>query len=259
MTAGLRPDAVLETVLYAENLEAVSDFYGWVLNLPLVHEDGRMKAHRVSAQSLLLLFRSGASRRPVPVPGGTIPPHDGAGGMHVAFAVAPGAMASWRRRLRDHDIPIEARVTWPSGAESLYFRDPAGNLVELAPPDLWRGRGRARPADTGRRETLSKEARDAIVKTLRGMISRDVPQAVEVGLMPGMLGYRRDGGEIFCMILWEQSGVQLRFPFCPAIARSDDRFEPIAGTGACRFVLRRRSDLPDALLRAAIRSAADGA
>ena len=28
---------------------------------------------------------------------------------------------------------------WPNGARSLYFRDPAGNSVEIAEPRLWFG------------------------------------------------------------------------------------------------------------------------
>jgi len=28
-------------------------------------------------------------------------------------------------------------VKWPRGGTSLYFRDPAGHLVELATPGLW--------------------------------------------------------------------------------------------------------------------------
>ncbi len=30
-------------------------------------------------------------------------------------------------------------VNWDQGGTSLYFRDPAGNSIELAPPTLWGG------------------------------------------------------------------------------------------------------------------------
>ena len=30
-------------------------------------------------------------------------------------------------------------VPWPEGGRSIYFRDPAGNSLELAPPTLWGG------------------------------------------------------------------------------------------------------------------------
>jgi hypothetical protein len=28
-------------------------------------------------------------------------------------------------------------VTWPNGALSIYFRDPAGNSIELVTPNIW--------------------------------------------------------------------------------------------------------------------------
>jgi catechol 2,3-dioxygenase-like lactoylglutathione lyase family enzyme len=34
-------------------------------------------------------------------------------------------------------ITIEAEVTWPNGGRSLYFRDPAGNSLEIASPSIW--------------------------------------------------------------------------------------------------------------------------
>jgi hypothetical protein len=34
-------------------------------------------------------------------------------------------------------VPIEKEVAWPNGGQSLYFRDPAANLVELVTPGIW--------------------------------------------------------------------------------------------------------------------------
>ena len=34
-------------------------------------------------------------------------------------------------------MTIEADFRWPNGARSLYFRDPAGNSVEIVDPGLW--------------------------------------------------------------------------------------------------------------------------
>jgi hypothetical protein len=50
------------------------------------------------------------------------------------------------RRLRwtpAHGVEVEREIGWPDGSRSLYVRDPAGNSVELAPPSLWGGLGRA--------------------------------------------------------------------------------------------------------------------
>jgi catechol 2,3-dioxygenase-like lactoylglutathione lyase family enzyme len=43
----------------------------------------------------------------------------------------------WRARLEAAGVPIESRVTWPRGGESLYVRDPDGHSVELLTRGLW--------------------------------------------------------------------------------------------------------------------------
>jgi catechol 2,3-dioxygenase-like lactoylglutathione lyase family enzyme len=85
----------------------------------------------------LLLFRRGASLETMTMPGGTIPPHDGSGPLHVAFAIAADELVTWEERLRDRGIPIEGRTDWRRGGRSIYFRDPDGHLLELATPGLW--------------------------------------------------------------------------------------------------------------------------
>ncbi len=135
-----RPKEVLETVLYVDDLDSAADFYASVMNLPRVFGDHRMKVFRVTDRNFLLLFKTGEVGEPVEVGGGTIPAHDGRTGMHVAFSVAREDLGAWTRRLRDSEIPLESTVNWPSGETSLYFRDPAGNLVELATPGLWMDR-----------------------------------------------------------------------------------------------------------------------
>jgi catechol-2,3-dioxygenase len=96
----LRPKAILETFLYAEDLEATSTFYKAVLHLAPVHIDNRMCALRVSEENFLLLFKAGAPKEAIPVPGGEIPPHDGDGPMHVAFSINPSDVSLWTQHLQ---------------------------------------------------------------------------------------------------------------------------------------------------------------
>ena len=56
---------------------------------------------------------------------------------HVAFAASAAELDRWRARLADAGVAIEADFAWPTGARSIYVRDPAGNSVELAEPSLW--------------------------------------------------------------------------------------------------------------------------
>ena len=130
---------VLETALYVDDLGKACAFYETLFGLPTLYSDHRMRAYDIGGRGVLLLFQRGASLSTVQLPGGTIPPHDGTGPVHVAFSVAAEELAAWETRLRDADIEIEGRTKWPRGGVSIYFRDPDGHLLELATPGLWQG------------------------------------------------------------------------------------------------------------------------
>jgi catechol 2,3-dioxygenase-like lactoylglutathione lyase family enzyme len=100
-------------------------------------QDRRFCALDVSGRQVLLLFRKGETRTPVATPGGTIPPHDGDGHLHVAFAIGMDELDAWERRLQSQNMAVESRVNWGRGGKSIYFRDPDGHLLELATPGLW--------------------------------------------------------------------------------------------------------------------------
>jgi catechol-2,3-dioxygenase len=130
-------DRVLETALYVDDLGRAGRFYQDMLGLSPLFTDERLRAYDVSGRSVLLLFRRGATRETQHLPGGTIPPHDGSGPLHIAFAIAADALAEWERRLGEHDIVIEGRTDWPKGGRSVYFRDPDGSLMEFMSPGIW--------------------------------------------------------------------------------------------------------------------------
>lgn len=128
----LRIERVLETCLYATDVAGTARFYRKVLGLEVVSSvPGRHVFFRLPA-SMLLLF---AARRTSEA--GEVPPHGASGPGHVAFAVEAGHLARWRRRFAEAGVPVEREITWPGGGKSLYVRDPAGNSVELATPDIW--------------------------------------------------------------------------------------------------------------------------
>src|SRR3954465_14388645 len=131
-----RLNGVIETALYVEDLERAARFYEETLGLSALAKDARFRAYDVGGASVLLLFRRGATLETVRMPGGTIPPHDGHGPLHIAFAVAADELATWEGRLRAWGIEIEGRTAWSRGGHSIYFRDPDGHLLELATPGL---------------------------------------------------------------------------------------------------------------------------
>jgi catechol 2,3-dioxygenase-like lactoylglutathione lyase family enzyme len=130
---------VLETALYVTDLERAAAFYRDVLGLPCIHEDHRMRAFDVGGNGILLLFPEGGSLQPIETPGGSIPPHDGYGPMHVAFSISPDELEDWQQHLTETGVPVEGRTLWPRGGVSVYFRDPDGHLLEIATPGMWKG------------------------------------------------------------------------------------------------------------------------
>jgi catechol 2,3-dioxygenase-like lactoylglutathione lyase family enzyme len=128
---------ILETALYVDDVSAVTAFYRDILGLRVLEQSGRLVSLDAGQATILLIFRRGATRSGLDTSGGRIPPHDGHGPSHLAFAVASDALENWEEHLQRHGVGVESRVQWDGGGRSLYFRDPAGHSVELATPGTW--------------------------------------------------------------------------------------------------------------------------
>lgn len=130
---------VVESILYTDDLAKAAAFYRDVLGLHPMRTDGdRFQAFDTGAGRVLLLFKRGGTLVPQPVPtGGMIPPHDGHGPLHIAFAIDAGDYDTWCERMRAHAVSIESETRWERGGRSVYFRDPDGHLVELVTPGIW--------------------------------------------------------------------------------------------------------------------------
>jgi catechol 2,3-dioxygenase-like lactoylglutathione lyase family enzyme len=128
---------VKETCLYVDDLDRSKSFYRNVMGLTPLVEDQRFCAFDVAAAHVLLIFARGLSLQETELPGGTIPPHDGAGPIHVGFAVDAQELAEWELHLAAHGVRIVSRVLWPRGGKSVYFRDPDGHVLELLTPGVW--------------------------------------------------------------------------------------------------------------------------
>ena len=130
----MQASRVFETVLYAEDLGAAERFYRMALGLEVIVRGSLLVALRCGG-GVLLIF----DPRQSAVPGREVPSHGASGCGHVAFAARPEDLDAWRQQLREAGVSIEREVDWPEGGRSIYFRDPAGNVIELAPPTLWGG------------------------------------------------------------------------------------------------------------------------
>ena len=129
---------IFETVIYAGDLVAAERFYSEVLGLEVFSRSETVVSFRLSGGVLLVFDPDRAIQ-----PNRGVPSHGGQGPGHLAFAAAPETLDDWRAHLAAHNVPIEMEVNWEQGGTSIYFRDPVGNSVELAPMTLWGGRWEA--------------------------------------------------------------------------------------------------------------------
>ena len=104
---------ISETVLYVADMRRSLDFYQRVLGLSVLHASERLSDLRVAAGQVLLLITKGADTEPTVLPFGTLPPSDGQGELHVAFAISPSQLAEWRGTLDQRGVEVESAITWP--------------------------------------------------------------------------------------------------------------------------------------------------
>jgi catechol 2,3-dioxygenase-like lactoylglutathione lyase family enzyme len=133
----MRVRGLLEAAVYGPDVDALERFYVDVLGLEvLARHTGRLTTLRCGSTALLLFDPSVTERA-----GGPVPVHGARGPGHVAFVVPDDELPRWREQLASHGVAIETELDWPEGGRSIYFRDPAGNSVELAPPHIWQSLG----------------------------------------------------------------------------------------------------------------------
>src|SRR5262249_49568074 len=79
--------------------------------------------------SVLLAFLAEATLK-----GDPLPSHGATGPGHFALGIDAESFDAWRKLLQGHGVTIGNEVEWPRGGKPIYFRDPAGNSVELVTP-----------------------------------------------------------------------------------------------------------------------------
>jgi catechol 2,3-dioxygenase-like lactoylglutathione lyase family enzyme len=97
---------------------------------------GRHLFYRCGNQ-VLLIFNPEATKVPPQAGALPVPPHGAVGPGHLCFRATAAEIDAWAARLAAKGIAIEADFEWPGGGRSIYFRDPAGNCLELAEPRIW--------------------------------------------------------------------------------------------------------------------------
>jgi catechol 2,3-dioxygenase-like lactoylglutathione lyase family enzyme len=123
---------IKETCIYVTDLAAAREFYHGILSLPIVAEVPGKHIFFKVGPSMLLCFNPNDSRWK------TSPPaHHATGPYHFAFEVAQAEYQQHSEALERKGVKIIDRLRWPNGLESLYFHDPAGNVLEIVPEGVW--------------------------------------------------------------------------------------------------------------------------
>jgi len=126
-----KSEGILESSLYVNDVAGSARFYEKIFGFRTISDFGeRGCAMQAGDRQVLLLFKKGGSRL-------TQSPHDGAGELHVAFAIAPSELSTWEAWLAENGIAVEEKRTWDLGGWSVYFRDPDRHLIEIATPGVW--------------------------------------------------------------------------------------------------------------------------
>jgi len=123
---------LVEAALYVDDLDQAETFYRELLNLEVVGKEPGWHVFFRADEGVLLIFNPESTQKQ-----GLFPAHGTKGPGHAALGIAANSLNYWKSRLQEHRIAIEKEAVWPLGGQSLYFRDPAGNSVELVTPGCW--------------------------------------------------------------------------------------------------------------------------
>ncbi|MBI2422923.1 MAG: VOC family protein [Candidatus Hydrogenedentes bacterium] len=137
----MKAQHILETCIYVNDLEPARQFYAEVLGLEVLAEAPGRHVFFRHGQGVFLVFHPEATAIP-----GEFPPHGAIGPGHIAFKMALAEYDAWKAWLAEHGVAVEKEIEWSAAGRSIYFRDPAGNSVELTTPGTW-----GLPEDVGER------------------------------------------------------------------------------------------------------------
>ncbi|TCL72178.1 VOC family protein [Rhizobium sp. BK251] len=130
-------EGILETALYAEDIDKAEAFYGDVLGLEKITRAGDRHVFFRCGPGVLLIFNPAETRKAPAIGALPVPPHGTTGDGHACFRVSGRNLDAMATRLKDAGIAIESDFHWPKGGRSIYFRDPAGNSLECAEAVIW--------------------------------------------------------------------------------------------------------------------------
>ena len=130
-------EGMLETALYARDLDQAETFYEGVLGLEKITRAGDRHVFFRCGPGVLLIFNPEETIKPPAPDALQVPPHGTTGQGHACFRVSGRNIDAMAEQLKAAGVAIESEVHWPNGGRSIYFRDPAGNSLECAEAKIW--------------------------------------------------------------------------------------------------------------------------
>ena len=132
----MRLSKIIETCNYSSNLEEMKNFYINDLGLEFVSEEKGRSVFLKAGKSMLLIFNPkntlNNTNKLFPIHGAITPPSI----IHFALEIQKEDYEKWKYILQDNKIYVEKEIEL-NDSKSIYFRDPAGNLVEFITNNAW--------------------------------------------------------------------------------------------------------------------------
>ena len=127
---------IVETSIYTTDLEKMKEFYVEKLGLEYISEQRQRHVFVKTDKNLLLIFNHVVTTTEKETNHGAPTPPSM---VHIAFEIEAEEYEEAKELLVEKNIQVEKEIVWENDikSRSIYFRDPAGNLVEFITRNYW--------------------------------------------------------------------------------------------------------------------------
>ena len=127
---------IVETSIYSFDLEKMKEFYIDKLGLQYVSEQRDRHVFVKTDKNMLLIFNHTVTTTEKETNHGAPTPPSM---VHIAFEIEAEEYEEAKELLVEKNIQVEKEIVWENDikSRSIYFRDPAGNLIEFITRNYW--------------------------------------------------------------------------------------------------------------------------